>query len=864
MLSFIQNRKRTLFFILSILVGITIYYLYSNQYFNHHSVRMQDIATPPRTTDFIDFDKNLSTPDLNVKYIKVGKLKDLNYILPTEKNNEHLICQDITTKDTGVWNQNTGCMTSKGRTFNYGLIDSNYQYSWVPTPSKYPLFNACGVDVICLRPITPELQNVNQFVYNDGYIRPIGSTSLCVATDKETMRFIFLAACSDSNVFNRWDCNVGNTEIKLRADLTRRIAYEKSNNQSFSRVFLTDQDENVNTSWVWDNANNLFKVNDYAMSIYKVIGSVKKINNTDVCQIASEYNNLTNMWSNISYLQREFTQSALFQSALINPYKGQDIIDGAVDKYTDKTYLKKILDNGTWIFVSNNGFLQIDENTNTLTFNRICSEQYRWVFRIEVVKYGDKFNAHSIKIHAISVGRNPPLQGLLTYNSNKTGFIVDFQKNRRDDEYIFYAKSGTRSFNFLRPIYNTEITWDNSVNGLRLQNIPNLWSRNYWNFYIQFPTLYPKLFRNISIPFPEFSCSASAGGAPDYYFFKYDAYINCMDCWSYQVPRTFPSINTNDLNIPYYYIIPIYMYKGRYLKAFETQDHVPVAFQNGSLVYSPQQTDPWGLYALPLQGLSDVSNWGYSEPPYTRHAAIQDNTNNCLWVITSETSSTYFLQTAYIETISGSSQNDIRAMLNARYDVFKVPYNQVFRSQDQNLWISRFQNNSAIMTMFDKIIKEYRPKIIQNGIEIVDPSKPSQPYLFRRIAVINYNNTRTELPLGMRYQSIGIYNDTNLWNTRYRDDYNFKNPIIPTIEDLSFIIKNELLKRSINATSEALELLAIRWFPFMDKEYERYNLNTINTWLNGIYNNNGRKNYWTIYEVLSQTYDPDILLGYRN
>jgi hypothetical protein len=238
------------------------------------------------------------------------------------------------------------------------------------------------------------------------------------------------------------------------------------------------------------------------------------------------------------------------------------------------------------------------------------------------------------------------------------------------------------------------------------------------------------------------------------------------------------------------------MYRGRYLKAFETQDYVPVAIQNGSLVYSPNQTNPWGLYGLPINGLSDVSNWGSPEVAYTKHAAIQDNTNSCLWIINTESSSTYLFETAYMSTTRPSSalNADINRMLNTGYQVIKVPFNKVFRSADQTLWFSRYENNTGSMGIQDKVFKQYQPTINRNGIEVIDTSQPPRPYLFRRTAVINYNNSKIELPLGIRFQSIGIYNENFLSNTRYRDDYYYNNkPILPTIEDLQFIIKNELL-----------------------------------------------------------------------
>ena len=882
---------------IGIIIAILGTYMYTYMYDNKSIFqRTTDggISVPPRTTDFLEFDTELSTPDLNTKYIKYGNLKDIEHIVPVNNDIQYLICRDNQTKNKGIWNQETGCMTATGRSNDYGIIDSNYQYTWVPTRPKLLFDNICSIDTICLRPITQEFNQVNKFVYNDGFIRPIGSTSLCLSTDKRNMRYIFLASSLDTNVYNKWDCNQGNTEIVLRAYTFKRIAYEISDNEKFSRLFLSDQETNVNTNWFWDFQNNLFTVGDKAMSLYKVSGTVGTTNNnTTVCQIASEYNDMVAVENNILYLKREFTNSATHLSALNNNYKGKTIVDGAPDKYTLKTYPQILLPNVYCLFVSSLGFLQVNESTNTLVFNSSGSEQYKWLFRFEDVSKGDKYTGYQVKIYVRSVGRTPVIEGLLTCNTSKNNFIVDFQKNRQEDDYIFRVKYESTQKLFYRTAMGNSYP---SIHVIREQTDYDM------------PFFYPKYTTNrIDL---KISC-ISGINSPDDFMFPFDMYENCYNVWSNRLPRTFQSITSiSDVSIPFNYMFPVYVYKGRYLKDFESNNYVPVGFRGGNLVISPTGTDPWGLYGLPTN-LSNISNWGLSTPRYSIGIAFSDEANNCIWVVNEENMSLEslsseqlnriiespigttidigsdtiaLLQSVYLRHITGTDSGsyiesqEINKLANRPFKVYKISYisGEIAVSEDNLLWVkSPTQLYSA--TCVEKTLKMYQFTKVVNGITVIDTSRPPQPYLLQRVFRITYGNSIIEVPLGIRYKAIGAYNDNSIYNySRYRDFYDRNNPnipgqIIPNIQILSLIIKNELQTLSIIASDDAIEWLAIRWFRAMDvgtdsivkNEDSRYNLNTLKNWLTGIRNING-KNNWTIYDVINSQYDPDIVFGYRS
>jgi hypothetical protein len=749
-----MNFTKKHIFILGLIIAAILLSIY--MYKTHKTLQThQTLPVPVKSaststdSDFLNFDTELSTPDLKAKYVKLSNRKDARHILTADTNPEYMICREkpvsginmnsvlsslgsgstgtatglvIEDPAVGIYNKDFGCITHKGRADQYNIIETNYQYTWSPTIPKYPMYNICGVDILCLKPTPPsttlDTQNLyaKQFVYDplEGWLRPIGSTNFCVATDKETESFVFLAECSDTRVWNKWDCTNGLTEIKLRKDPRRRIAYEISFDKVLTRVFLTDQfvpsvcpngekycigDNNerivddigftyINVTWLRDVENQLFKIQpssvpssyqlyssdisslDYALGVHKVIGTYKTYKtNTDsstVCQISPEFNDIVNVWSNISYLKKEFNQLLTNKSPIINPFKGLDYTDNK-DSYKSVPYYKgPIVDNIYKLAVSKQGFVQFNSNGN-IVYNPTCDQQYITLFSFEVIETGNKFYSHSTKINVLiynSVdGVNLTTRtGLLAYNPNTNKIYFDQQPSQVGYQHIFYVR-GTKN----KPILFPKLSQNNVI----------------YDFYYY-----------ILVDIPD----------PKNFIFPYDAYTRFIDCWSFSMPRTFPPVNSRanmSTNlIPNYLGFTVYTYLGRYLKQFETKDSIAVGVRNGnSLVISPDGTNPWGLYYLPVSGLSDVTNWKTTEnytqklmstaqqetdkafindkyitdqsdlnlvelardyyiypdgktreflyshirnsefpvprkiTPYSKNLAIQDTTNNCLWVV---------------------------------------------------------------------------------------------------------------------------------------------------------------------------------------------------------------------------------------
>jgi hypothetical protein len=878
----------------------------------------------PTDAGFLEFDANLSTPNLNAKYIKFNSVKNARHILITDTNPEYMICQEQkpgtgtgtgtgtmqNDRVFGIYHKDTGCITHKGRADQYNIIETNYQFTWSPTLPKYPMYNICGVDVVCVKPIsqtnTLDSENIyaKQFVYDptEGFIRPIGSTNLCVATDKESERYIFLAECSDTRVLNRWICTSGETEIRLRDDPSRRIAYEISDNGHFTRVFLTDLfPEDADIYWIRDVETQLFKTktNNLAMGVHKITGTYKQLNNNYVCQIASEYNNIVDVWSNISFLKKEFTNSLTHKSAIINPFKNKTRVEGK-DKYTDRILFKGPTLEGFKFLVNQNGFVQLNMLNNNFINNEVCSEQYKTIFYFETIKSGvEKYFARSVRIHILIYSLTESTKrGFVSYDASRKKFIVDFAMNRHEDYYIF----------FVRGPYNQ-------------------------------PIFYPKTDRSLPLTFP-FECIGHIEDSNNC-IFPYDDYITCWNCWSYALPRTFKNPVNSRQNIsknliPNYFAINVYSFTGRYLKEFETKDRVIVGIRNGQLIYSPDQTP---LYYLPT-GLSTVSMWknvsnttplesrtyqqiidlaeeylvpnavrkghterinsikalGFPSAPgaFGKHVMLQDITNNCVWIVNNtfppEWNNLYPLQPQTFKRIMytytgtgippgkedkvdnsifyfGTSEDIFlsaydKQHLNLFGSVYRITYDKLYKAPDSTLWFDLTQaTDKGMYKIIYKIYKSYTftKEIIVSGKRTIveDTSIPPIPYMFRRFMEITYQGNTISLPMGIRYKGIGIYNDTYVTDTYWRDDYGYDQPPIPIFEDMKFIIQNALNQASISISDDALEFFTIVWLKYMDLDFNRYNISTLGNYINYVYKRTNKKS-WIINDIVNITPDQNI------
>jgi hypothetical protein len=112
------------FIFICLIFGLWIYH--KN---NIVKLKQTNLSSPTTVINpFIPYDNNLSTPDMKTKYVKFySELFKTPHVFAEDL----WVCRDNISGEMGYYQPNLNCcMTRSGRKTDYGIMDTNYEFTW--------------------------------------------------------------------------------------------------------------------------------------------------------------------------------------------------------------------------------------------------------------------------------------------------------------------------------------------------------------------------------------------------------------------------------------------------------------------------------------------------------------------------------------------------------------------------------------------------------------------------------------------------------------------------------------------------------------------------------------------------------------